>query len=303
MVIVSGLLCVAPGGLVDGWIAGLVAPPAARRRRRRCRRSRSVNVRSAIALLDVPGAAAARARRPVLQLLRPPPAASRAAARARALHEPVRDHHLAGVLGRPRQLLRPRPRAAAAGGTRAAGRPARHVAALQPCRRDDLPDVAVHDLKYYPSNADIFRERLLRYARTLPHASRRRADFRIPLAWSRSTAASTGFPPPSTASISRTASIDERILAPGFSPRARASGVAGPRRRDAGQLRAGEAELSRCAASPGVFGRSDEAVVASNAGGAAPSRARRRAHRVRPERSRWARGGSASSTSAEAASR
>ncbi len=64
--------------------------------------------------VGVPDRAAARARRPLLQLLRASIAGRPGPAAARALHEPVRHHHLARVLRGPRELLHPGRRASRA---------------------------------------------------------------------------------------------------------------------------------------------------------------------------------------------
>ena len=100
--------------------------------------------------LGLPRAAAVRACGAVLQLLR---AGGRCPGRCSAcstLHQPVRADHLARVLRRPRELLHPRLARAARGGAADAGRASRVVAALQPRRRDDLPDVALHDAEVLP---------------------------------------------------------------------------------------------------------------------------------------------------------
>ena len=84
-------------------------------------------------------------------------------------------------------------------------------------------------LKYYPSNDAIFRERLLRYARTLPRARRRPCGVSNTSAWSRRhDALRLG----SRCRIRRrscdASTVDERILRPVvFAARAHA-GVAGP---------------------------------------------------------------------------
>jgi len=73
-------------------------------------------------------------------------------------------------------------------------------------------------LKYYPSNADIFRERLLRYARTLPHGAGDVLIFEY-LSVVKEHGRFDWVPTAEYRVDLADASIDERILAPGFSPR------------------------------------------------------------------------------------
>lgn len=74
-------------------------------------------------------------------------------------------------------------------------------------------------LKYYPSNADIFRERILRYARTLPHIAGEVLIFEY-LSVVKEHGRFDWIPAAEYRVDVQQATIDERILAPGFSPRA-----------------------------------------------------------------------------------
>jgi hypothetical protein len=73
-------------------------------------------------------------------------------------------------------------------------------------------------LKYYPGNADIFRERLLRYARTLPHGAQEVLLFEY-LSVVKEHGRFDWVPTAEYRVDLQAASIDERIIAPGFSPR------------------------------------------------------------------------------------
>jgi hypothetical protein len=74
-------------------------------------------------------------------------------------------------------------------------------------------------LKYYPSNADIFRERLLRYARTLPHRRDEVLIFEY-LSVVKDHGRFDWVPTAEYRVDVQQATLEERILAPGFSPRA-----------------------------------------------------------------------------------
>ena len=73
-------------------------------------------------------------------------------------------------------------------------------------------------LKYYPSNAEIFRERILRYARTLPHGTDDVLVFEY-LSVVKEHGRFDWVPTAEYRVDLADASIDERILAAGFSPR------------------------------------------------------------------------------------
>ena len=74
-------------------------------------------------------------------------------------------------------------------------------------------------LKYYPSQGDLFRERLLRYARTLPHAPDSVLVFEYVGVVKRDTA--FDWVPVAEYRVDvATAAVEERLLDPAFSPRA-----------------------------------------------------------------------------------
>ena len=217
MVIVSGLLCVAPGGLIDGWIAGLVNPTAAA----------AVPQGAAIAIINRALEIGLWVYLALLPL-----------AHAGLYYNFYARQHLPEVLQRALERytnlfgiiiwrvfsvdlvnfyvrIHAQPRT---GGTR------RLVGQLGTWPRFNhvgemicLTSVFT-TLKYYPSNTDIFRERILRYARTLPHGP---ADVLI-FEYLSVVKAHGRFDWVPTAEYRvdlEDASIDERILAPGFSPR------------------------------------------------------------------------------------
>src|SRR6185503_16179168 len=86
----------------------------------------------------------------VLQLLRAPLLPAADPARARTLHQPVRHHHLARLLGGPGEFLHSGLAPAAPGRGTGPREPARRLAAIQPRRRDDLPDLALHVVEVLP---------------------------------------------------------------------------------------------------------------------------------------------------------
>jgi hypothetical protein len=217
MVMVSGLLCVAGGSLIDGWIAGLVAPSTAVSVPNNAaitvvNLSLEIGLWTYLALLPLAHAGLyynfyARQRLPyVLQ---------RALERYTNLFGIIIWRVFSVDLVNFYVRIQAQPRA---GGTR------RLVGQLGAWPRFNhvgemicLTSVFT-TLKYYPSNAEMFRERLLRYARTLPHG-----DGNVLIFEYLSVVKEHGrFDWISTAEYRvdvEDASIDERILAPGFSPR------------------------------------------------------------------------------------
>jgi hypothetical protein len=217
MVIVSGLLCVAPGGLIDDWIAGLVAPPVA---------------------ASVPNSATIAVVNRALEIALWTYLASLPLAHAGLYYNFYARQRLPQVLQRALERytnlfgiiiwrvfsvdlvnfyvrIQAQPRA---GGTR------RLVGQLGTWPRFNhvgemicLTSVFT-TLKYYPSNADIFRERLLRYARTLPHRAGDVLIFEY-LSVVKEHGRFDWVPTAEYRVDLEDASIDERILAPGFSPR------------------------------------------------------------------------------------
>ena len=149
MVMVCGLLYVVPGGMLDVWIAA-VAPAGAAALPATAPAVATLNGILRVALWTylvlLPFAHAGLYYNfyaaPLLPAADP--------ARARTLHQPVRHHHLARVLGGPGEFLHSRLARAARGRGTGAREPARRLAAIQPRRRDDLPDVALHDAEVLP---------------------------------------------------------------------------------------------------------------------------------------------------------
>ncbi len=217
MVIVTGLLCVAPGGVIDGWIAGLVSPAVMAAAPNGAvtpvvNRALEIGLWVYLALLPLAHAGLyynfyARQRLPhVLQ---------RALERYTNLFGIIiwRVFSVDLVNFYVRIHAQPRP-----GGTR------RLVGQLGTWPRFNhvgemicLTSVFT-TLKYYPSNADIFRERILRYARTLPHGPGDVLIFEY-LSVVKEHGRFDWIPTAEYRVDLDDESIDERILAPGFSPR------------------------------------------------------------------------------------
>ena len=217
MVIVCSLLCVSPGGLADGWIAGAGGPPA----------PVPVPNDSALSLVNSALQAALWA---YLALL---PAAHAGLyynfyARLRLPHPLQRGleryTNLFGIiiwrvfsvdLVNFYVRLQAEPRG---GGAR------RLIGQLGTWPRFNHVGEMIcltsifTTLKYYPSNAEIFRERILRYARTLPHAAGDILLFEY-LSVVKEHGRFDWVPAAEYRIDVQQASIDERTLAPGFSPR------------------------------------------------------------------------------------
>jgi len=217
MVIVAGLLCVAPGGRIDGWIAGLVSSP--------------------VPVADVHGPAITALNRALeiglwvyLALLplahaglyynfyarqRLPHGIQRALDRYTNLFGIIIWRVFSVDLVNFYVRLQAEPRR---GGSR------RLVGQLGTWPRFNHVGEMIcltsifTTLKYYPSNAEVFRDRLLRYARTLPHRAQEVLLFEY-LSVVKEHGRFDWVPTAEYRVDLQEASIDERILSPGFSPR------------------------------------------------------------------------------------
>ncbi len=217
MVMVSGLLCVAPGGVIDGWISGLVSAPV----------TGGTPGGPAIALVNRALEIALWAYLALLPLAhlglyynfyarrRLPHLLQRALECYTNLFGIIIWRVFSVDLVNFYVRIHAQPRE---GGVR------RLVGQLGTWPRFNhvgemicLTSVFT-TLKYYPSNADMFRERILRYARTLPHGAGDVLIFEY-LSVVKEHGRFDWVPTAEYRVDLQDASIDERILAPGFSPR------------------------------------------------------------------------------------
>lgn len=217
MVMVSGLLCVAPGGLIDSWTAGLVSPSATVGAMNgpaisMTNRAFALALWAYLALLPLAHAGLYYnfyARRRLPHLLQ------RALERYTNLFGIIIWRVFSVDLVNFYIRLHAEPRA---------GGPRRLVGQLGTWPRFNHVGEMIcltsifTTLKYYPGNADIFRERLLRYARTLPHGAQEVLLFEY-LSVVKEHGRFDWVPTAEYRVDLQAASIDERIIAPGFSPR------------------------------------------------------------------------------------
>jgi hypothetical protein len=217
MVMVSGLLCVAPGGLFDSWTAGLVSPSATVGAMNgpaisMTNRAFALALWAYLALLPLAHAGLYYnfyARRRLPHLLQ------RALERYTNLFGIIIWRVFSVDLVNFYIRLHAEPRA---------GGPRRLVGQLGTWPRFNHVGEMIcltsifTTLKYYPGNADIFRERLLRYARTLPHGAQEVLLFEY-LSVVKEHGRFDWVPTAEYRVDLQAASIDERIIAPGFSPR------------------------------------------------------------------------------------